>query len=44
MERCYWIALMSDRTYKELYGTREEIEKWLNDREYTNYRLVKWVD
>lgn len=40
----YWVALMSDGTYKELWGTRASVIKWLNEREYSNYRLVKWRD
>ena len=40
----YWVALMSDGTYKELWGTRASVTQWLNEREYTNYRLVKWQD
>lgn len=40
----YWIVLLADGTYKELYGTREQVTKWLDERDYTNYRLVKWED
>lgn len=40
----YWIALLDDGTYKELYGTKEEVSEWLNERNYKNYRLVKWDD
>lgn len=43
-KQCYWIALLADGTYKELWGTKEEVSKWLDEREYTNYRLVKWED
>lgn len=44
MKECYWIALFKDGTYKELYGTKQKVSEWLNERDYTDYRLVKWID